>query len=48
MRITVIGGTGLIGARVVRRLGDAGHEVVAAARATGVNSYTPAKASSRL
>jgi len=40
MRITVVGGTGLIGARLVRRLGADGHEVVAASRATGVNSYT--------
>ncbi|WP_309129767.1 NmrA family NAD(P)-binding protein [Microbacterium sp.] len=40
MRITVIGGTGLIGTRVVRNLRNAGHVVVAAARATGVNSYT--------
>ncbi len=32
MRITVIGGTGLIGTRVVRILSDAGHEAVAAAR----------------
>lgn len=40
MRITVIGGTGLIGTRVVRILNDRGHDVVAAARATGVNSFT--------
>ncbi|MDQ0643455.1 SDR family oxidoreductase [Microbacterium murale] len=40
MRITVIGGTGLIGARLVRTLQSAGHEIVVAARATGVNSYT--------
>jgi len=40
MRITVIGGTGLIGTRLVRSLRDSGHDVVAAARATGVNSYT--------
>ncbi|GAA3935757.1 SDR family oxidoreductase [Microbacterium soli] len=40
MRITVIGGTGLIGTRVVRMLREGGHEVFAAARATGVNSYT--------
>lgn len=40
MRITVIGGTGLIGARVVRLLERGGHEVVAAARATGVDSFT--------
>lgn len=40
MNITVVGGTGLIGARVVRILEAEGHRVVAAARATGVNSYT--------
>lgn len=40
MRITVIGGTGLIGTRLVRTLQSAGHEIVVAARATGVNSYT--------
>ncbi|MDF2559192.1 MAG: NmrA family transcriptional regulator [Microbacterium sp.] len=40
MRITVIGGTGLIGTRLVRTLRTSGHDVVAAARATGVNSYT--------
>ncbi|WP_308492779.1 SDR family oxidoreductase [Microbacterium terrisoli] len=40
MRVAVVGGTGLIGARVVRRLQDDGHDVVAASRATGVNSFT--------
>lgn len=40
MRITVIGGTGLIGTRLVSTLQSAGHEIIAAARATGVNSYT--------
>ena len=40
MRITVVGGTGLIGARLVRVLRAQHHEVVAAARATGVNSFT--------
>jgi uncharacterized protein YbjT (DUF2867 family) len=40
MRITVIGGTGLIGTRLVARLEADGHDVVAASRATGVNSYT--------
>src|SRR5262249_38666308 len=37
MKIVVIGGTGLIGSNVVSRLVEAGHEVVAAARPTGVN-----------
>ena len=40
MRIAVIGGTGLIGTRLVARLMTGGHDVVAASRATGVNSYT--------
>jgi uncharacterized protein YbjT (DUF2867 family) len=40
MRITVIGGTGLIGTKLVRRLREQEHDVLVAARATGVNSYT--------
>jgi len=40
MKITVVGGTGLIGTTVVRLLQGQGHDVVTAARATGVNSYT--------
>lgn len=40
MRIAVIGGTGLIGAKAVALLRGWGHEVVAAARATGVDSFT--------
>lgn len=40
MRITVIGGTGLIGTRLVAKLRGSGHEVIAAARSTGVNSFT--------
>ena len=40
MRIAVMGGTGLIGRRVVARLRDAGHDVVDASRATGVNTFT--------
>ena len=40
MKIVVIGGTGLIGTRVVRRLAATAHEVLAASRATGVNAFT--------
>jgi uncharacterized protein YbjT (DUF2867 family) len=40
MKIVVIGGTGLIGSKVVDRLADAGHEAVAAAPNTGVNTLT--------
>lgn len=40
MRIVVVGGTGLIGAKLVPLLADGGHDVLAAARETGVNAYT--------
>ncbi|MBJ7498735.1 MAG: NAD(P)H-binding protein [Sphingopyxis sp.] len=40
MKITVIGGTGLIGRRLAAHLRDAGHEVFAAARSTGVNTIS--------
>jgi uncharacterized protein YbjT (DUF2867 family) len=40
MRIAVIGGTGLIGTRIVGGLRQDGHDVVSASRETGVNSYT--------
>ncbi|BCJ90552.1 LysR family transcriptional regulator [Terrihabitans soli] len=40
MRIVVLGGTGLIGARVVDLLRDAGHEVVSASPRSGVNAMT--------
>lgn len=40
MKIVVIGGTGLIGSRVVRHLQDKGHEAVAASPNTGVNTLT--------
>lgn len=42
MNIVVIGGHGLIGSRVVERLRDAGHEVTAASRRTGVDTLTGA------
>jgi uncharacterized protein YbjT (DUF2867 family) len=40
MKIVVIGGTGLIGSKVVKQLGARGHEVVAASPATGINTMT--------
>ncbi len=40
MKIVVIGGTGLIGSKVVTQLGEHGHEAVAAAPDTGVNTLT--------
>ncbi|MFI1100600.1 SDR family oxidoreductase [Streptomyces melanogenes] len=40
MKITVIGGTGLIGSQLVSRLRGAGHEVVAASLSTGVDLLT--------
>ncbi len=40
MKIVVIGGTGLIGSRLVKKLREQGQEVVAAAPSSGVNSIT--------
>jgi len=40
MKIVVIGGSGLIGTRVVNRLRKQGHEVVAASPQSGVNTIT--------
>ena len=40
MKIVVIGGTGLIGTKLVTRLRQKGHEVVAASPASGVNTIT--------
>ncbi len=40
MKIVVIGGTGLIGSKVVEKLKQRGHEAIAAAPNTGVNTLT--------
>src|SRR4051794_12612608 len=40
MKVVVIGGTGLIGSKLVKQLRDLGQEVVAASPASGVNSVT--------
>ena len=40
MKIVVIGGTGLIGSKLVGKLGGAGHEAVAASPDSGVNALT--------
>ncbi|WP_342246622.1 SDR family oxidoreductase [Pseudomonas sp. OTU5201] len=40
MKIVVIGGSGLIGSKVVKNLRERGHDVLAAGPSTGVNSIT--------
>jgi uncharacterized protein YbjT (DUF2867 family) len=40
MKIVVVGGTGLIGSKLVTKLCEHGHETVAASPKTGVNSVT--------
>jgi len=40
MKIVVIGGTGLIGTKLVKTLSEAGHNVLAASPGTGVNTVT--------
>ena len=40
MKIVVIGGTGLIGSKVVSKLTQLGHEALAAAPNTGINTIT--------
>lgn len=40
MKIVVIGGTGLIGSKLVKKLKARGHEAVAASPSTGVNIIT--------
>ena len=40
MKIVVIGGTGLIGSKVVSNLRQKGHEVIAASPNSGINTIT--------
>ena len=40
MKVVVIGGTGLIGSKLVEQLKGRGHDAVAAAPNTGVNTMT--------
>ena len=40
MKIVVIGGRGTVGSKLVSKLGNHGHDVVAASRSTGVNTLT--------
>src|SRR6266567_7458289 len=40
MKIVVIGGTGLIGTKLVNNLRERGHEVLAASPKSGVNTFT--------
>ena len=40
MKLVIIGGTGLIGSKLVARLREHGHEAVPAAPNTGVNTLT--------
>jgi hypothetical protein len=40
MKVVVIGGSGLIGSKLVNKLREHGHEVVAASATSGVNTLT--------
>ena len=40
MKIVVIGGSGLIGKKLVNNLHQRGHEVVAASPSSGINTFT--------
>src|SRR5262249_56196964 len=40
MKIVVIGGTGLIGSKVIEKVRQKGHQAIAAAPSTGVNTIT--------
>jgi uncharacterized protein YbjT (DUF2867 family) len=48
MRIVVIGGTGMIGSKVVAKLGERGHEAVPASPRTGVDTLTTRDGTVRL
>src|SRR5262245_10618656 len=40
MKIVIIGGSGLIGSKLVTKLGEHGHQAVAASPSSGVNTLT--------
>ena len=40
MKLVIVGGTGLIGSKLVAKLRERGHDAVAAAPGTGVNTLT--------
>lgn len=40
MKIVVVGGSGLIGSKLVKKLGEQGHEAIAASPKSGVNTLT--------
>jgi uncharacterized protein YbjT (DUF2867 family) len=40
MKVVVIGGSGLIGTKLVKRLRQQGHDVIAASPASGVDTIT--------
>lgn len=40
MKVVVVGGSGLIGTKLVRRLRDTGHQTIAASPSSGVNTIT--------
>ncbi len=40
MKIVVVGGTGMIGSKLVSKLWEAGHEVVSASPSSGINTLT--------
>ena len=48
MKIVVIGGSGLIGTKLVNKLRESGHEALAASRSSGVNTLTGAGLSEAL